>query len=189
MDSTRTGTEDCGLPVRVAGRIDFRCVATAYGSRPALGGPDLTVLPGERVALTGPNGAGKSTSPALIAGLYSPTLGSVAIDGRATTELPCTLEPRSPCRSDAPPVTATPLKPDAAETVRKVLGEVGDERGSGRHGHIGVRSRVADVLGQGCRGTGRCPVLGYDRDLPVQPGLRATRYWFAQRHHPFPYPM
>ncbi|MFE7353712.1 ATP-binding cassette domain-containing protein [Streptomyces sp. NPDC057543] len=79
---------EAGLPVRAAGRIDFRCVSMAYGSRPALGGLDLTVLPDERVALTGPNGVGKSTSLALIAGLYPPTLGSVAIDGRAATELP-----------------------------------------------------------------------------------------------------
>ncbi|MFJ1549855.1 ATP-binding cassette domain-containing protein [Streptomyces sp. NPDC088246] len=60
----------------------------AYGSRPAPGGLDLTVLPCERVALTGPNGAGKSTSLALVAVLYPPTLGSAAIGGRASTELP-----------------------------------------------------------------------------------------------------
>ncbi|MCQ4079376.1 ABC transporter ATP-binding protein/permease [Streptomyces sp. RB6PN25] len=79
---------EAGLPVRAAGRIDFQGVSMCYGSRPALHGLDLTVLPGERVALIGPNGAGKSTSLALIAGLYQATHGSVLIDGRATTELP-----------------------------------------------------------------------------------------------------
>jgi ATP-binding cassette subfamily B protein len=89
LDEPRSPTRsEAGLPARTAGRIDFRCVSMAYGTRLALRGLDLTVLPGERVALTGPNGAGKSTSLALIAGLYPPTLGSVAIDGHATTELP-----------------------------------------------------------------------------------------------------
>ncbi|MBI5232478.1 MAG: ATP-binding cassette domain-containing protein [Coriobacteriales bacterium] len=47
----------------------------------ALDGVDLCVGPGERVALLGPNGAGKSTLILHMNGVYSPTAGSVAIDG------------------------------------------------------------------------------------------------------------
>jgi ATP-binding cassette subfamily B protein len=76
------------LPARARGRIEFDGVTMAYGRRPALRRLDLTVEPGERVALTGPNGVGKSTALALVAGLYRPTRGAVRIDGHATTELP-----------------------------------------------------------------------------------------------------
>lgn len=77
-----------GLPARAGGRIDFASVTMDYGRRPALCTLDLTVHPGERIALCGPNGAGKSTALALIAGLYRPTHGCVRIDGLKTADLP-----------------------------------------------------------------------------------------------------
>jgi energy-coupling factor transport system ATP-binding protein len=49
--------------------------------RPALTGVDLTVEPGEFVAVVGPNGAGKSTLVSLLAGA-EPTSGSVRRPGR-----------------------------------------------------------------------------------------------------------
>ena len=42
---------------------------------------DLTVAPGEVVALVGPSGAGKSTLTQLIARFYDPTEGAVIVDG------------------------------------------------------------------------------------------------------------
>ncbi|WP_406325460.1 ABC transporter ATP-binding protein [Streptomyces niveus] len=48
----------------------------------ALRGIDLTVIPGETVALMGRNGAGKSTLLATLVGLVEPSSGSVSVGGR-----------------------------------------------------------------------------------------------------------
>jgi len=48
---------------------------------PVLGGVDLHIATGERVALVGPTGAGKSTLAKLIARLYDPTEGSIEYGG------------------------------------------------------------------------------------------------------------
>src|SRR5688572_26532897 len=47
---------------------------------------DLSIEPGELVVLVGPSGCGKSTLLRIIAGLLSPTSGTVRIGGRDVTE-------------------------------------------------------------------------------------------------------
>src|SRR5690349_10735392 len=47
---------------------------------------DLTLRPGERVALVGENGAGKTTLTKLIARLYDPSEGRILLDGRDLRE-------------------------------------------------------------------------------------------------------
>lgn len=66
------------------GEIEVRDVTFSYGGpdgTPVLSGVDLTIAPGERVALVGPTGAGKSTLAKLIARMYDPTVGSVSFGG------------------------------------------------------------------------------------------------------------
>ena len=52
-----------------------------------LQGVDLTLAPGERVALVGENGSGKSTLAKILLGLYPPTAGRVLADGRDYGEI------------------------------------------------------------------------------------------------------
>ncbi len=48
----------------------------------ALGGVDIEVLPGEILGLIGPNGSGKTTLLNVVSGVYVPTEGSIAFEGK-----------------------------------------------------------------------------------------------------------
>jgi NitT/TauT family transport system ATP-binding protein len=52
----------------------------------ALDGVDLSVAPGEFVAVVGPSGCGKTTLLLIVAGLLRPGRGQVLVDGQAVTE-------------------------------------------------------------------------------------------------------
>src|SRR5688500_11232427 len=54
----------------------------------ALDGIDLAIADGEFFALLGPSGCGKTTLLRSIAGLETPTSGTIGIDGRDVTSLP-----------------------------------------------------------------------------------------------------
>jgi iron complex transport system ATP-binding protein len=62
-------------------------LTVAYRGRPAISDIDLTIEPGERLALVGPNGAGKSTLLRAIAGLVDPAAGSIELAGVALSGL------------------------------------------------------------------------------------------------------
>ena len=65
------------------GEIRFENVGFRYGAseRPALEGIELTIRPGQTVALVGPSGAGKTTLANLVPRFYHPTQGRVLLDG------------------------------------------------------------------------------------------------------------
>ena len=56
-------------------------LSRAFGSRTVVDSVTFDVRPSEIVALLGPNGAGKTTTMRMLAGLVSPTSGTVTIDG------------------------------------------------------------------------------------------------------------
>ncbi len=67
---------------RVRGEIAFDRVSFRYGEDAwALRDVDLTIPPGQTVALVGATGAGKSTLAKLVARFYDPTDGRVLVDG------------------------------------------------------------------------------------------------------------
>jgi ATP-binding cassette subfamily B protein len=73
------------------GALEFRGVHFAYASRPdapVLRGVNLTVRPGETVAVVGATGSGKTTLINLVPRLYDPTRGAVFLDGTDLREIP-----------------------------------------------------------------------------------------------------
>ena len=78
-----------GVPVRSSAtwhdtpEIRFSGLSFAYPGTDVmvLDELDLTIAPGERVALVGMNGAGKSTLARLLLGLYRPTSGGIRVGG------------------------------------------------------------------------------------------------------------
>ncbi|PKI77139.1 ABC transporter B family member 26, chloroplastic isoform X2 [Punica granatum] len=75
---------------RLLGRIEFVDVSFHYPSRemvPVLQHVNLSINPGEVVAIVGLSGSGKSTLVSLLLRLYEPTYGQVLIDGIPIKEL------------------------------------------------------------------------------------------------------
>lgn len=72
------------LPEPVRGEIAFRKVAFSYPTRPeqsAVEEIELTIAPGEKVALVGASGSGKTTLFQLLQRFYDPSFGQVMLDG------------------------------------------------------------------------------------------------------------
>jgi cystine transport system ATP-binding protein len=63
--------------------IEARSLRKSYGDTPVLAGVDLTVVPGEVVAIIGPSGSGKSTLLRCLAGLEPLNGGDLTIAGVA----------------------------------------------------------------------------------------------------------
>lgn len=73
--------------------LELRGLSVSYGRVSALSEVDLTVAPGEVLALLGPSGSGKSTLLHTVAGFQQPAAGEVWLNGRRVS---------SPTHSDPP---------------------------------------------------------------------------------------
>ncbi|XP_015524858.1 ATP-dependent translocase ABCB1 [Neodiprion lecontei] len=77
-------------PKNTNGAIEFKNVVFNYPSRPdieVLGGLNLTINPGETVALVGGSGCGKSTCIQLLQRFYDPPGGQILLDGQDLKDL------------------------------------------------------------------------------------------------------
>lgn len=86
--STTTSTQEAPTPGAISERtvvLDAQGLTKVFGSGDAelraVDGVDVVVHAGEVLALLGPNGAGKTTTIKMVAGLVTPTAGSVTILG------------------------------------------------------------------------------------------------------------
>jgi putative spermidine/putrescine transport system ATP-binding protein len=82
VTSTKDGTIRAAVEVRMEG------LTRKYGPVIALDGLDLTLHPGELVALLGPSGCGKTTTLRLLAGLEDADEGRITVAGRDLTHVP-----------------------------------------------------------------------------------------------------
>ena len=69
-------------------KITFDKVRKVFNDTVALENLDLTVNSGEFVSFLGPSGCGKSTSLRMLAGLESPTSGTISIGDRVVNDVP-----------------------------------------------------------------------------------------------------
>ncbi|KQV21808.1 MULTISPECIES: ABC transporter ATP-binding protein [unclassified Kitasatospora] len=82
----RSPSAAAGTPVD--DRIEVTGVRYAYDGGPdVLHGVELTVRPGERIAVVGPSGSGKTTLSRLLAGMDRPRTGSVTVGGVPIADL------------------------------------------------------------------------------------------------------
>jgi ABC-type multidrug transport system fused ATPase/permease subunit len=85
MDSEELPTEASATP-KLKGEIEFRDISFAYPSRPEsliLNQVNLTIKPGQQVALVGSSGSGKSTIANLALRFYDVTTGEILFDGES----------------------------------------------------------------------------------------------------------
>ncbi|MCC6423691.1 MAG: ABC transporter ATP-binding protein [Phycisphaerales bacterium] len=81
-----TGTRT--LPDHPPGRLSFESIRFAYReNEPVLHDFDLTIEPGQTLAVVGPSGAGKSTLSMLPMRFYEPSAGRILLDGIDLREL------------------------------------------------------------------------------------------------------
>ncbi|KAI9721332.1 MAG: GTPase-activating protein [Chrysothrix sp. TS-e1954] len=74
----------------VEGALEFKDVHFRYETRPevpVLRGLDLSISPGQYVALVGASGCGKSTTVGLLERFYDPLTGSITLDGTPITDI------------------------------------------------------------------------------------------------------
>ncbi|MEL6928826.1 MAG: ABC transporter ATP-binding protein [Cyanobacteria bacterium J06600_6] len=71
------------IPPKMQRGIEFKNVNFSYAdsTRQALKDINITIKPGETIALVGENGSGKTTLIKLLCRLYDPTSGTISIDG------------------------------------------------------------------------------------------------------------
>lgn len=80
---------EASTAIKLQGKIEFNNVQFAYPTRPdvqVLKGINISIKPGEKVALVGPSGSGKSTIINLLLQFYQPSAGTILVDDLRATD-------------------------------------------------------------------------------------------------------
>ena len=76
------------MPEKVQGRVEIRDISFSYvPEKPLIGDFNLSVKPGQRIAIVGPTGCGKTTFINLLMRFYDPDGGKIMLDGVDTMEM------------------------------------------------------------------------------------------------------
>lgn len=126
--------------------IEVQSLTRYYGTRRAVDNVSFSIASEEVVGFLGLNGAGKSTTLKVLAGLLSPSLGSVKVNGVDVTEAPVSFRARIGYLPDEPPVYKE-------MTVEGYLRFVGSLRGMSA---ADLDARLPDVLR-------KTQLFGYER--------------------------
>ena len=136
-----SGTLTVVAPTDVPDLVRLRGAEVRRGDRTLWSALDLTVAPGEFVAVLGPNGSGKTTLLQVLLGLLPLSAGEVTLDGAAPRQ-------GSPVAGYIP--QQKPVDPQTPLRGRDLvgLGLDGHRWGPGIRGRAGRRERVHDALAQ-----------------------------------------
>lgn len=141
--------------------LEIRGLSFAWPrAAPLFTGLDVTVLPGEVLAVVGRNGAGKSTFLRLLNGILEPASGQIRLDGLRLDGLPVHVIARragTMFQSPEQQIFAATVQEEVAFGPRQ-LGLTGDA----------LRARVEDALG-------RCGLQGLDTTHPLDLDQGARR--------------
>jgi energy-coupling factor transporter ATP-binding protein EcfA2 len=125
LDGSDGGAERATVPVLTLDQVRFGFEP----GRPVIRAIDLTVTPGDRIALVGANGSGKTTLLRLALGLLRPIAGSIRLGGREPASMPAVQVSRL-----AGYVVQEPELGFLGDTVREEV-ELGLEPGQVRYAH------------------------------------------------------
>lgn len=88
LDGEEMTEADSPLKNEISGEVIFDNVSFSYSEdKPLIEGLNLTVKPGEKIAIVGPTGGGKTTIVNLLMRFYDPTSGSIKVDGKDISKM------------------------------------------------------------------------------------------------------
>jgi ABC-2 type transport system ATP-binding protein len=155
-----------------------RGLTKRFGSRTAVRDVDLEAAPGDRVALIGPNGAGKTTLLSMLAGVLTPTAGTVELAGRRAGWVPQrpAVYSKLTVRENLTLFARLERVRDVASTVERMIDQIGlRERADDELASLsgGNQQRVNIALGL----LGEPPALLLDEPSSALDPVQRERLW------------